>query len=107
MYILNGIVPAQNPAVEPSEADGHPISNLGGNEKTTTLDFAKKNGEGKNYFWGYRCTLSMKYHTPDVMDRLSPALTNDLGHENKEGYDKDNGKCKDQNANINTNPLGT
>ena len=49
----------------------------------------------------------MKYHTPDVMGRLSPALTNDLGHENKEGYDKDNGKCKDQNANINTNPLGT
>ena len=55
----------------------------------------------------YRCTLSMKYHTPDVMDRLSPALTNDPGHENKEGYDKDNGKCKDQDANTNTNPLGT
>ena len=49
----------------------------------------------------------MKYHTPDVMDRLSPALTNDLGHENKEGYDKDNGKHKDQDANTNTNPLGT
>ena len=49
----------------------------------------------------------MKYHTPDVMDILSPALTNDLGHENKEGYDKDNGKYKDQDANTNTNPLGT
>ena len=34
--------PAQNPAVEPSEADGHPISNLGGNEKTPTQNFAKK-----------------------------------------------------------------
>ena len=66
-----------------------------------------KNGEEKNYLFGYRCTLSMKYHTPDVMDRLSPALTNDLGHENKEGYDKDNGKHKDQDANTNTNPLGT
>ena len=74
-------------------------------KKTITLDFAKKNG-GKNYFF-YRCTLSMKYHTPDVMDRLSPALTNDLGHENKEGYDKDNGKYKYQDANTNTNPLGT
>ena len=61
----------------------------------------------RKLFLGYRCTLSMKYHTPDVMDRLSPALTNDLGHENKEGYDKDNGKHEDQDANTNTNPLGT
>ena len=46
----------------------------------------------------------MKYHTPDVMNRLSPALTNDLWHENKEG-DKDYGKYKDQDANTKTNPL--
>ena len=41
------------------------------------------------------------------MDRLSSVSTNDLWHENKEGCDKDNAKYKYQDANTNTNPLGT